>query len=569
MPVTSQTYCNCNRKDARGSIETRNNNRFTIGIVMEDQHSRDRKASYSIVVRSIFCVAQLIAAVCIFRSIQFAPIDDGDIFSDSLSPGERYFRHSQDESITTNTSNVNNVIKNRNGDDEIADANATTSTLGRKRSKRLPTLDELTSISPDYRCPNGTEIFENIVLPHNITHANRKIPNAVHVTAKTRCVTPQIKKHILQWKFPDHSLYFHDDNAVYRLLDYAVDDSHGYELITYLTESVMCISNGATLTDLWRLVVLYYYGGIYTDLDNSPGKNYSTSLISPETDSFFFRELTGSMSQYYMASSKHHPILLHILSQACSKRSLYQTTNNVMRNNPATNTGPRAVKEGMISFLKSVDVESDGYSPEGIYYGGVGPELSQRLLWYGGTSAAAAAAAAAAALVTTTATTIEEEEEEVEYPSQVSMENRSVTVFGRKEENKLYIDRMGLKSQEKSRAWEAMNMTHYQKAGRKVSRTNKISCKQHVCRMNDLTSLPGSFYFEKKNIEDLLPKYEYRQNEKHWFDIQTGEKLVPWSEERKRQAEAQDDDADDPVLVPGFRRERAVRISDSCGTNKK
>ena len=109
----------------------------------------------------------------------------------------------------------------------------------KSKAKRLPTLDELTSLSNQmnysYSCPEGTEIFENIVLPENMTHTGRKIPRVLHITAKTRCVTPSIREHLSKWKFPNHSLYFHDDDAVYQLMEYSINDRHGHELIRGLS----------------------------------------------------------------------------------------------------------------------------------------------------------------------------------------------------------------------------------------------------------------------------------------------------------------------------------------------
>ena len=84
-----------------------------------------------------------------------------------------------------------NVITNVHSD-------ANTDTNTNTNVRRLPTLDELTSIPANYNCPNGLEAFENLVLPEEITHASRKIPKVVHVTAKSRCVTPQVREHLQQ-----------------------------------------------------------------------------------------------------------------------------------------------------------------------------------------------------------------------------------------------------------------------------------------------------------------------------------------------------------------------------------
>lgn len=465
--------------------------------------------SSNVVVRTFFFAALLLSVITNFKDPDFAYNSVADAvefvmdYANADGTNTLLPRLNETETeIETESSNVTNNVMNTK--------------TKRYARKRLPTLDELTSIPANstYPCPEGTEVFENIVLPMTITHEGRNIPRVVHMTAKTRCVTPEIKKHILQWKFPNHSLYFHDDDAVFKLLEYAVDDARGHELIRHLKDTVLCISSGATMTDIWRHLVLYYYGGIYTDFDNAPGTQYDVNFIEPQTDAFFFREQMGSPSQYYLAASKHHPILLHILSAACSHESLYKTSNNVMRNNPATNTGPRAVKIGMIRFLMTYPQKHwDGYVPAGIYQGGVGPNLTKLLPWYGS--------------------------DDPEYPSPTELEHRSATVVGIKQHHDQYIDRQGMNDTHKSQAWETMNMTHYQ--NQKFPRHNKISCWQHVARMKALTTNnESSVYFGKTKIADLLPKYEFNHEAEHWFDTRTNEMMVPWNGTERRQAEADD-----------------------------
>jgi len=129
--------------------------------------------------------------------------------------------------------------------------------------------------------------------------------------------------------------------------------------------------------------VLYYYGGIYTDLDTTfPDPNFRRSSSNPTRIRFFFVDGMGTMSQWHMASSKHHPLLLHFLGFV--KRSLYKATDNVMVNNPITRTGPGAVQHGMVSFRQAIDTSHsyERHVPKGLYHGGVGTELESELPWY-------------------------------------------------------------------------------------------------------------------------------------------------------------------------------------------
>ena len=69
-------------------------------------------------------------------------------------------------------------------------------------------------------------------------------------------------------------------------------------------ESLSCILTGAGKADLWRYLLLWEYGGIYTDIDNAPGDLFlNGTVISDEMDSFFEQELGGFPSQYFLAGT--------------------------------------------------------------------------------------------------------------------------------------------------------------------------------------------------------------------------------------------------------------------------
>jgi len=450
---------------------------------------------------AIFLFSQIFAVVAIFRS----------------------------SSITTNIGNINNnnddsplLLPSAKSKSKSKKKKMTTTTTTKNR-RRLPTLEELTSIDTtsgqNYSCPKGYKVFEDIVLPRNITHANdRKIPKVIHITAKSRCVTSKIKKHILKWKFPDHSLYFHDDNAVYKLLNYAINDRYGHEIVQNFTNAAMCMTSGATISDMWRYTLLYHYGGIYTDIDNAPGKEYSTDFIKDDTDAFFFVEAIGTMSQYYFASSKYHPILSHALNTAVN-HGLW-TLNNVMKNIPAKTTGPRAIKNAMIDFREAINITSDGYEKEGIYNGGLGYDLESTIPWYNTTDDND----------DSNDNDNDNDNDNNEYPFPSELFNRTVTIVGEKgAQAKRYINRGGMSARQKVKIWKAMNMTHYHGQNKVFPRNNEISCKQHVSRMINITvneTTSSSSIYDINNIASLLANYEYRGS--YYYDKNTNEQIIPW-----------------------------------------
>ncbi len=73
----------------------------------------------------------------------------------------------------------------------------------------------------------------------------RKIPKIVHMTSKTRCMTDRFEENINLWRFDDHSLFIHDDDAVSRLLDKVFVE------FPLLQDVRHCIHSGAGLADLW------------------------------------------------------------------------------------------------------------------------------------------------------------------------------------------------------------------------------------------------------------------------------------------------------------------------------
>lgn len=264
------------------------------------------------------------------------------------------------------------------------------------------------------KCPgDASPILDKIV----DGTSSKKIPQIIHITAKSRCATPKVQSIVNQWRFEGHSLYFHDDEAVERLASHPLSQ----ELFPSLNETLKCVTNGATKSDLWRYLVLYTYGGIYTDVDNTP-TGFNADTISEEDDSFFVIESLGIVSQFFIASSPHHPLMR--LSLESGLRSLRGTVN-VMRNNPAKTTGPAALKKGFITFMNGT---SNGYITAGKYTG---------------------------------------------------MNNKTVTAIGEKTNPKEYINRGGLDAGSKRQYYSAMGMQHFHDTNT-LSSTGRISCMEHL-----------------------------------------------------------------------------------------
>ena len=146
-------------------------------------------------------------------------------------------------------------------------------------------------------CPDGLNLINSKYDPRSIVKG-RKIPKIVHMTSKSHCFTDNFATNINKWRFEGHSFFMHDDAAVDRLFD------RDWPEFPLLKESLSCIVTGAGKADLWRYLLLWEYGGIYSDIDNAPGDLFlNGTVISDEMDSFFEQELGGFPSQYFLAGT--------------------------------------------------------------------------------------------------------------------------------------------------------------------------------------------------------------------------------------------------------------------------
>ena len=72
------------------------------------------------------------------------------------------------------------------------------------------------------------------------------------------------------------------------------------------------------MVDVWRALVLWKYGGVYSDIDNWPNDNYNEDTIPSDVTSFFFQDRWHRPTQYYMAAAPHHPLLYNYICQSIS-----------------------------------------------------------------------------------------------------------------------------------------------------------------------------------------------------------------------------------------------------------
>ena len=237
--------------------------------------------------------------------------------------------------------------------------------LGNKEYKSTP-LSELveTTFTPRSACNASKKRawIENTILPESITHyAGRKIPKIVHITSKTKCTTKLFARIVDAWRFANYSLYYHDEAAVDRLLQRYWSEFPHLQLV------LPCMISGAAKADLWRYLVLWEYGGIYTDVDNLPGPWFRNgTAITDSDDAWFVVEQIGVLSQYFMAASPRHPLLHMCVTMTFSR----------LMNLPFIRdqyvpfvTGPGALKQAFAWFMAAQETTTFDRVSKGRYVG--------------------------------------------------------------------------------------------------------------------------------------------------------------------------------------------------------
>ena len=220
------------------------------------------------------------------------------------------------------------------GEGDVEGAGAVPSERGAAASSRGGVaLSDLVHTQIERSCPDPLVLVHDTI--HQVSSATENlIPRTVHLTARSRCLTPDFATLLDSWRFPNHSLYLHNDAAMHRLLE-------------PYPEILACAESGAAQADLWRAVVLYEYGGIYTDLDNRPAL-FSGETIQPDDQALFVVERQGLLSQYFMAAAPKHP-LFYLLIQSTLHQLL--SVDDLAHLYEPVVTGPGALKKALREFM--------------------------------------------------------------------------------------------------------------------------------------------------------------------------------------------------------------------------
>ncbi len=90
-----------------------------------------------------------------------------------------------------------------------------------------------------------------------------------------------------------------------------------------------CHVSEAVKADLWRALVLWEYGGIYTDIDNAPTDEFKARNYIGDEDQAFFVIEGAFLSQYFYAAKPRHPMMYDCSAHVVTILEAYQRFQSV------------------------------------------------------------------------------------------------------------------------------------------------------------------------------------------------------------------------------------------------
>ena len=158
-----------------------------------------------------------------------------------------------------------------------------------------------------------------------------KIPLMIHMTSETRCVSKPLLDNINTWKdeFPQYSFFLHDFTSRERFFQRVQENPEHHFGFPYMSLIRPCLKDaGATVSDIWRYMFLFHYGGMYVDMDDGPGELLRPTLerYRPTSEAIVLQHMGKTISQsFFMVAPKHalmHFALLESLSNLLALKAV-------------------------------------------------------------------------------------------------------------------------------------------------------------------------------------------------------------------------------------------------------
>ena len=304
----------------------------------------------------------------------------------------------------------------------------------------------------------------------------KTIPPVIYTTSRVSCMTARYLAVFDQWRtlHPLYSVRLYDDTDVdqyFRQTHHPANDNNSADgkdsywssMFPKLRQALLCLPqhNGASKADIWRYLVLWDQGGVYTDIDNAPGRGLrdlldsiqqrppitaassnATTSIHSEMDAIIPINKRGRLSQFFFLTAPRHPLLYLALAKALDN---LLKLPDLSAQDASHVTGPFVLMDAMDQFQFEEQRHEEGASdnlsnmdattqrtPYDNYTAGVyrmSPHLEEKL--------------------------------QTQFPGQTWMIGRTVTVLGDRKEPHRYV-RTILTGSAKKEYYRLVNMQQWQ-----------------------------------------------------------------------------------------------------------
>jgi hypothetical protein len=207
-------------------------------------------------------------------------------------------------------------------------------------------------------CPAGSLPVFNYHGDGRNLNTTHKIPLVIHQSCATRCVSKEFYKMTQVWKSFGIPYYFHDDAAIDRLVFSGRYPEFPHMPLVWEN----CITKPVVKNDMWRLLLLYEYGGIYADMDAKPISFSPMTTLLPEDEMYSVSEASFLPSFHFLASMPRHSLPFLTLQEQLYQVLFVQDTGVY---NPAKKTGPGAIKTALMLLFAKDNGEQFQASTEG------------------------------------------------------------------------------------------------------------------------------------------------------------------------------------------------------------
>ena len=212
---------------------------------------------------------------------------------------------------------------------------------------------------------------QSITVPKVIMEYEQRVPKIIHQTHKSNIVPRNMGKAFSSWIVtnPEYEHRYYTDSD----MDVIMEQTHPRVRAAYDKLCTDYPSAGAMKADLFRLVLMYEYGGVYTDADTyatTPLRN-----IIQENDEF--------VSGVGARRDLHQWIIITIPQHPFVQEALFGTVFSIMNKKPYVFehwTGPLVYNRSISRYCKNNDHELSIQPGEHTFTNTYGENVSYRII---------------------------------------------------------------------------------------------------------------------------------------------------------------------------------------------